>query len=130
VLAHPLATSGSDGPFWGNGRHPRAFGSFVRVLGTYVREQKVMPLEEAVRKMTSACALRLGLRDRGLVREGLVADLAVWDDRTIATRNSFENPLKLANGVSHVLVNGQLVLDDGRHTGATPGRPLKPLVGA
>ncbi len=129
VLAHPLATSGSDGLCWGEGRHPRTFGSFVRVLGSYVREQQVMPLEEAVRKMTSACALRLGVRDRGLVREGLVADLAVWDDKTIAARNSYEHPLELATGVSHVLVSGQLVLDEGRHTGATPGRALKPLLG-
>ena len=87
-----------------------------------------MPLVETDRKMSSACAQRLGIMDRSLVREGMVADLAVWDDRTIAARNSFERPLELATGVSHVLVNGQLVLDDGRHTGATPGRALKPLL--
>jgi N-acyl-D-amino-acid deacylase len=129
VLAHPLATSGSDGLCWGSGRHPRTYGSFAHVLGHYVREEGLMPLAEAVRKMTSACALRLGIKDRGLVREGMVADLAVWDERTIDARNSYERPLELAAGVSHVLVSGQLVLDDGRHTGATPGRALKPLVG-
>jgi N-acyl-D-amino-acid deacylase len=129
ILAHPLATSGSDGLCWGSRRHPRTHGSFVRVLGTYVREQQVMPLEDAVRKMTSACALRLGLRDRGLVREGMIADLAIWDDATIGARNSYERPLERAQGVSHVLVSGQLVLDEGRHTRATPGRALKPLIG-
>ncbi len=128
VLAHPLATSGSDGLCWGSGRHPRTYGSFARVLGHYVREQRVMPLEEAVRKMTSACALRLGIKDRGLVRDGMVADLAVWDDKTIDARNSYERPLEPAVGVSHVLVGGQLVLEDGVHTGATPGRALKPLL--
>ena len=77
--------------------------------------------------MTSACAARLGLRDRGLVAEGYVADLAVWDPATIAARSSYERPLERAVGVSHVLVGGQLVLDEGRHTGLTPGRALKPL---
>jgi N-acyl-D-amino-acid deacylase len=128
VLAHPLATSGSDGLCWGSARHPRTYGSFARVLGEYVRGQGLMPLEEAVRKMTWACAARLGMKDRGLVHAGMIADLAVWDDRTIAARNSFERPLELATGVSHVLVSGQPVLDDGRHTGATPGRAVKPLL--
>jgi N-acyl-D-amino-acid deacylase len=128
MLAHYLATSGSDGLCIGSRRHPRTYGSFARVLGRYVREQNVMPLEDAVRKMTSACALRLGLKDRGLVREGFVADLAVWDDRTIADRSTYESPLVTAAGVSHVLVSGRLALDGGRHTGATPGRALTPLL--
>lgn len=129
VLAHPLATSGSDGLAWGSARHPRTYGSFARVLGHYVREEGLMPLEEAVRKMTSACALRLRMHDRGLVRAGMAADLAVWDERTIDARSSYERPLELAVGVSHVVVGGELVLDEGRHTGATPGRALKPLLG-
>jgi N-acyl-D-amino-acid deacylase len=128
MLAHELATHGSDGLCIGSRRHPRSFGSFVRVLGTYVREKKVMPLAEAVRKMTSAPALRIGLKDRGLVREGFVADLAVWDENTIADRSTYENPLVTAQGVSHVLVSGELVLTHGEHTGATPGRALKPLI--
>ncbi|MCC6176900.1 MAG: D-aminoacylase [Chloroflexi bacterium] len=128
MLAHYLASSGSDGLCVGSRRHPRTYGSFARVLGHYVREQRAMPLEDAVRKMTSACALRLGMKDRGLVREGLVADLAVWDDRTIAARSTYEDPLRTATGVSYVFVSGQLVLDDGKHTGATPGRALKPLL--
>ncbi len=87
-----------------------------------------MELPEAVRKMTSAPASRLGLQDRGLVRAGMVADLAVWDDDTISDRSTYENPLTTAAGVSHVLVAGQLVLDDGQHTHARPGRALKPLL--
>jgi N-acyl-D-aspartate/D-glutamate deacylase len=94
-----------------------------------VREQKVMPLEDAVRKLTSAPALRLGLKDRGLVREGLVADLAIWDENTIADRSTYEQPLVTATGVSHVFVSGVLALENGQHTGATPGRALKPLLG-
>lgn len=128
MLASRLATSGSDGLCIGSKRHPRTYGSFARVLGEFVRERKAMPLEDAVRKMTSACALRLGLKDRGLVREGLVADLAVWDDKTITDRSTYEDPLVTATGVSHVFVSGQLCLDDGQHTGATPGRALKPLI--
>jgi N-acyl-D-amino-acid deacylase len=128
MLAHSLATHGSDGLCIGSRRHPRTYGSFARVLGTFVREKGVMPLEDAVRKMTSAPALRLGLKDRGLVREGYVADLAVWDETTIADRSTYENPLVTATGVSHVFVSGQLVLENGEHTGATPGRALKPLI--
>jgi N-acyl-D-amino-acid deacylase len=129
MLAHELATHGSDGLCIGSKRHPRTFGSFARVLGTFVREKKVMPLADAVRKMTSAPALRLGLKDRGLVREGFVADLAVWDEQTIADRSTWDEPMLTAVGVSHVLVSGRLVLDEGKHTGATPGRALKPLIG-
>ncbi len=128
MLASPLETHGSDGLCIGSRRHPRTYGSFARVLGEFVRERKVMELPEAVRKMTSAPASRLGLQDRGLVRAGMIADLAVWDERTIADRSTYEAPLTTATGVSHVLVSGQLVLGDGGHTGATPGRALKPLL--
>ncbi|MGE3912025.1 MAG: amidohydrolase family protein, partial [Chloroflexota bacterium] len=128
MLAHELATHGSDGLCIGSKRHPRSYGSFVRVLGHYVREKGVMPLQDAVRKMTSAPALRLGLKDRGLVREGFVADLAVWDETTISDRSTYDNPLVTATGVSHVLVSGQFALTDGKHTGATPGRALKLLL--
>ncbi|MGE3272768.1 MAG: amidohydrolase family protein [Chloroflexota bacterium] len=128
MLAHELATHGSDGLCIGSKRHPRSYGSFVRVLGHYVREKGVMPLQDAVRKMTSAPALRLGLKDRGLVREGFVADLAVWDETTISDRSTYDNPLVTATGVSHVLVSGQFALTNGKHTGATPGRALKPLL--
>lgn len=128
MLRHDLATHGSDGLCIGSRRHPRSYGSFARVLGKYVREERVMPLADAVRKMTSAPALRLGLKDRGLVREGFIADLAVWDEQTIADRSTYDDPLVTAAGVSYVLVSGAFVLDGGKHTGATPGRALKPLI--
>jgi N-acyl-D-amino-acid deacylase len=128
MLRHDLATHGSDGLCIGSRRHPRTYGSFARVLGKYVREEQVMPLADAVRKMTSSPALRIGLKDRGLVREGFVADIAIWDEQTIVDRSTYQDPLTTAAGVSYVLVSGEMVLDNGRHTGATPGRALKPLI--
>ncbi len=126
VLAHPLATSGSDGLCLGSACHPRTYGSFAHVLGHYVRERRIMPLEEAVRKMTSACASRLGMTDRGLVRA------AWWPTSPSGTsarsaRSTYARPLELGRGVSHVLVGGALVLDDGRHTATLRGR--SPLLG-
>ena len=129
VLAHPLVSVASDG--WtlrpsGDGRpHPRSFGTFARVLGRYVRESGLLTLPEAVRKMTSLPASRMGLADRGTVRAGLVADLAVFDPATIADRSDFADPWRLATGVHHVLVNGVPVLRDGTPTGARPGRVLR-----
>jgi N-acyl-D-amino-acid deacylase len=105
--------------------HPRSYGTYPRILGRYVREEKLFPLEEAVRKMSGAVAARLGLRDRGLLREGMFADVVVFDDRTIIDLATPEKPHQLSRGVEHVFVNGVQVLRDGRHTGATPGRVLK-----
>ena len=86
--------------------HPRAYGNFPRILGKYVRDEKVMPLEDAVRKMTSAVATRLSIPDRGLLREGMFADITVFDPATIADRSTFEQPHQLSVGVRHVFVNG------------------------
>jgi dihydroorotase/N-acyl-D-amino-acid deacylase len=105
--------------------HPRAYGSYPRILGRYVREQKLFTLEEAVRKMSSAVATRLGLRDRGLLREGMFADVVVFDDATIIDLATPEKPHQISRGVEQVFVNGVQVLKDGKHTGATPGRVLK-----
>ena len=105
--------------------HPRAYGTFVRVLGKYVREDSVFPLEEAVRRMTSLTAGRLGLRDRGLLREGMYADVVVFDDATILDLSTPAKPHVLSRGVEQVFVNGVQVVRDGRHTGATPGRVLR-----
>jgi N-acyl-D-aspartate/D-glutamate deacylase len=102
--------------------HPRAYGSYPRVLGRYVRDERVLSLEGAVRKMTSAVADRLGLRERGLLRTGCYADVVVFDPATIADQATFEAPHQLATGVRDVWVNGQRVLRSGQHTGATPGR--------
>jgi N-acyl-D-amino-acid deacylase len=106
--------------------HPRAYGTYPRILGRYVREQQLFPLEDAVRRMTWAVATRLGVRDRGLIREGMFADLVVFDDRSIIDLATPDRPHQLSRGVEHVFVNGVAVLRDGRHTGATPGRTLRP----
>ncbi len=105
--------------------HPRAYGTFPRILGKYVREEGVMPLEEAVRKMSSAVATRLSIPDRGVLREGMYADVVVFDPATIADRATFEQPHQLSVGMRHVLVNGVPVVRDGQHTGAKPGRVVR-----
>ena len=105
--------------------HPRAYGTFTRVLGHYVREEGVTDLEDAVRKMSSAVATRLNLEDRGLVKEGYYADVLVFDPLTVADRATYEAPHRVSTGIEHVFVNGVAVLSDGRHTGAMPGRPLR-----
>jgi N-acyl-D-aspartate/D-glutamate deacylase len=105
--------------------HPRNYSTNVRVLGYYVREQKVLTLSEAVRKMTSLPASILGLGDRGQVKAGFAADLAVFDAGKVAGTNSFEKPKSYAVGVPYVLVNGVLVIDKGQHTGAKPGKALR-----
>jgi dihydroorotase/N-acyl-D-amino-acid deacylase len=127
ILASPLTMVASDGeiPVFGRGApHPRSYGTFARVLGLYVREKGLLSLEEAVRKMTSFPAARLGLPDRGLVRPGMKADLAVFDPATIRDRATFEKPHQHAEGVSLVVVNGAIVLDGDRLTAARPGRVL------
>ena len=105
--------------------HPRSYGSYPRILGRYVREQKLLTLEDAVRKMTGGVASRLGLRDRGMLREGMFADVVVFDDATIIDLATPEKPHQLSRGVEQLFVNGVQVVRDGRHTGATPGRALR-----
>ena len=105
--------------------HPRAYGTYPRILGRYVREQKLLTLEDAVRKMSGGVAARLGMRDRGLLREGMFADVVVFDDATIIDLATPETPHQISRGVEQVLVNGVQVIRDGRHTGATPGRALR-----
>jgi N-acyl-D-amino-acid deacylase len=105
--------------------HPRAYGTYPRILGRFVREQRLLPLEDAVRKMTSAVAARLSLWDRGLLRPGLYADVVVFDPATIIDRSTYERSHQLSTGVRHVYVNGVAVLRDGSHTGAKPGRVVR-----
>jgi dihydroorotase/N-acyl-D-amino-acid deacylase len=105
--------------------HPRAYGDFPRLLGKYVRDEKVIPLEEAVRKASSAVATRLSITDRGLLKEGMKADIAIFDPATIADKATFEKPHQLSVGVRTVLVNGVVVLQDGAHTGARPGQVVR-----
>lgn len=129
-LQQPWIKFGTDAggvnPAAANGLvHPRTYGTFPRILGKYVREEGVLPLEEAVRKATSAVATRLGIQDRGLIREGMLADVVIFDPATIADRATFEQPHQLSAGVRDVLVNGVLVVRDGAHTGAKPGRIVR-----
>lgn len=105
--------------------HPRSYGTFPRILGHYVRERGVLSLEEAVRKASSAVATRLSIQDRGLLREGLFADIVVFDPATIADRATFTQPHQVSVGVKHVFVNGVQVVADGKHTGAKPGRIVR-----
>ena len=105
--------------------HPRAYGTFPRILGEYVRQEGVIPLEFAIRKMTSLPAQRVGLTDRGLLRPGMFADITVFDPATVVDRATFELPQQYATGIKYVMVNGQLVIDDGKITAALPGRALR-----
>jgi N-acyl-D-aspartate/D-glutamate deacylase len=131
ILGRPWVSFGSDGASVASGgvigelgTHPRAWGNFARVLGKYVREDGVLPLGEAVRRMSGLPATNLGLEARGFLKEGMFADVVVFDPATIADRATYETPHQYAVGVKHVFVNGVQVLRDGEHTGATPGRAL------
>ena len=104
--------------------HPRGYGNNARVLGRYVREKKLLALEDAVRKMTSLPAATFKLWDRGLLRRGLAADLVIFDERTVGDLATFEKPHQYADGFRHVIVNGTPVIDRGEPTGAAPGRAL------
>jgi N-acyl-D-aspartate/D-glutamate deacylase len=133
VLAHPAVMIGSDsiGLWAGEGArpgkpHPRAYGTFPRVLGHYARERKLFPLETAVHKMTGMCAARLRLRDRGLVRAGWAADLTVFDPATVNDEATFAEPHRYPAGIPYVIVNGAVVVDGGRFTAAATGRVLTP----
>ena len=130
-LAKPWISFGSDeasqapeGVFLKSNPHPRAYGNFARVLGKYVRDEKVIPMSEAVRRLSGLPATDLGLDRRGFIKEGMFADVVVFDPATISDRATFENPHQYALGVKHVIVNGVQVIKDGEHTGAKPGRAL------
>lgn len=110
---------------WGDRGHPRGFGTFPRILGRYVRQDSVIPLEFAIRKMTSLAAQRVGLPDRGLLRPGMYADITVFDPSTIIDRATFEEPAQISTGISYVFVNGTAVIDGGKVTSALPGRALR-----
>jgi len=116
---------GIDGIFLKSSTHPRAFGNFARVYARFVRDEKLLTVPEAVRKMTALPATNLGIANRGLLREGYFADIAVFDPNTIQDHATFENPRQLATGVSEVFVNGVEVVHDGQHTGAKPGRVVR-----
>ncbi|MGW3955497.1 N-acyl-D-amino-acid deacylase family protein [Streptomyces sp. NPDC004752] len=124
-VCHPLGMIASDALLIGAYPSPRAYGCFARVLGDFVREERLLSLPEAIRKMTSFPAHRHGLTDRGLLLDGMMADLVVFDPATVHAPASYERPREFAQGISHVVVNGKLVLDGGVLTGMTPGRALR-----
>ena len=130
-MARPWISFGSDeasqapeGVFLKSNPHPRAYGNFARVLGKYVREEKVVSLGEAVRRLSALPATNLGLDHRGFIKEGMFADVVVFDPATITDRATFAQPHQYAVGMKHIFVNGVQVLKDGEHTGAKPGRAL------
>jgi N-acyl-D-amino-acid deacylase len=130
-LAQPWVSLGSDesstapeGVFLKSSQHPRAYGNFARLLGHYVRQEKVMSLSEAIRRLTGLPATNLELEGRGFLKVGMYADVVVFDPEKIADRATFDKPQQYAVGVQHVFVNGVQVLKDGEHTGAKPGKAI------
>jgi len=123
-LGSDAASMAPEGVFLKSSTHPRAYGNFARLLGKYVREERVISLTEAVRRLTGLPATNLGLDRRGFLKIGMFADVVVFDPATIADRATFESPHQYSVGVKHVFVNGVQVLKDGEHTGAKPGRAL------
>ena len=131
-IALPYMSFGSDaessapeGVFLESNTHPRAYGNFSRVLGKYVRDEKVISMEEAIRKLTALPASNLKLKNRGSLAEGYFADIAIFNPETIQDHATFAEPHQLSTGMVHVLVNGEQVLKDGEHTGAKPGQVVR-----
>jgi N-acyl-D-aspartate/D-glutamate deacylase len=126
VLAHPRCAFETDTILTRRGKHnPASFGTFPRVLGVYVRELGLLKLEDAVRRMTSMNARKLGLTDRGLLRPGAAADVTLFDPARVIDRATYTEPFRYSEGIEYVLVNGTVVLDQGKHTGARPGVALR-----
>ncbi|HEV8252479.1 MAG TPA: amidohydrolase family protein [Candidatus Limnocylindria bacterium] len=124
-VRHPVGMVGTDSTFLGEKPSPRTYGSFPRILGQFVRDEQLLSLEEAVRKMTGAPAARLGLTDRGLLRDGYTADLVVLDPARVRSNATYDQPRRYPDGIAYVAVNGELVVDGAAHTGALPGRALR-----
>jgi N-acyl-D-amino-acid deacylase len=125
IVRHPAQMVGSDGLLTGEMPNPRSYGTFPYILGQFVREEGLLRLEDAVRKMTAMPAQRLGLKDRGILRDGMKADIVMFDPERVAARATFDQPMQYPVGIDYVLVNGKLVVDEGVHTGALPGRALR-----
>jgi N-acyl-D-aspartate/D-glutamate deacylase len=124
-LRHPAAMIGTDSTFLGAKPSPRTYGSYPRILGQFVRDEQLLTLEDAVHRMTGAVAERLGLRERGLLREGYAADVVVFDPQRVRANATYDEPRQFPDGIEYVIVNGVPVIDGGQHTGATPGRSLR-----
>ena len=132
AMQQPWCSIGSDGlayategPLRRGHPHPRSFGTFPRVLGVYVRQKGLLRLEDAVRKMTSQNAIKIGVHDRGILRPGMFADITLFDPERVIDRATYTDPFQYGVGIEYVIVNGQIVLDHGEHTGARPGKALR-----
>jgi len=131
-IKQPYMTFGSDarsfaaeGNVLESSTHPRTYGTFARLLGKYVREQQVIPLQEAIHRLTGLPATNLKIENRGYLKEGSFADVVIFDPETITDNATFTDPHQYAEGVEHVFVNGKQALKDGNHTGAMPGRVVR-----
>lgn len=124
-VQHPVGMVGTDSTFLGEKPSPRTYGSFPRILGQFVRDEQLLSLGEAVRKMISAPAARLGLTDRGQLRDGYAADLVVFDPARVRSNSTYDEPRRFPTGIEYVAINGELVVNAGVHTGALPGRALR-----
>jgi N-acyl-D-amino-acid deacylase len=128
IMRHPLQMFGTDGIPTTGKTHPRTLGSYPRILSKFVKEESVLTVQDAVRRMTSFPASRVGLRDRGIVTEGLAADLVVFDHRRIKDRATFDEPNQYPEGIEHVFVNGVPAVRDGSYQASYSGRVLKPTM--
>ena len=130
VVSNPYVAIGSDGSVkrFGEGKpHPRNYGTFPRVLGLFVRKKRLLSLSEAIRKMTSLPARKLGIWDRGLIRPGMKADITVFNIYTVEDKATYDEPHQYPQGIKHVIINGKIVIEDGQHMGIKPGKLIKPV---
>ena len=125
LMTHRAHMFGTDGLRIGGMPNPRTYGTFPKVLGQMVRDERVLTMEQAVRKMTSFPAQRFGLTGRGILRDGMKADIMVFDPAAVRGMATFEKPKQLPQGIEYVFVNGKMVVEGRKHTGALPGEPLK-----
>ena len=125
TMTHPAHTVGSDGILVGDRPHPRSYGTFPRYLAVYVRELGILTWEQAIRKMTSLPAQRLGFPERGLLRPGMAADVVCFDPEAVRDTATYEDPRRLPEGIPYVICNGRFTVDDGKRTDELPGRALR-----
>ncbi len=125
IMKHPSVSFITDGLLGGGKPHPRVYGTYPRILGRYVRGQGVLSLEEAVRKMTSLPAEKLRLRGKGVIAENHDADITIFDPDTVIDNATYEDPRRFSTGIEWVIVNGQVVVEKGKHTSAAPGRTIR-----
>jgi N-acyl-D-amino-acid deacylase len=124
IMTHPAHMFITDGLLIGNRPNPRTYGTYPKILGQLVRDEKVLTMEQAIRKMTSFPAQRFGLAGRGILRDGMKADIVVFNPTTVNSLATFDNPKQFPSGIEYVFINGKMVVEKGKHTGALPGEPL------